>query len=49
VGRIAVADMITLARLQSESRAVSEFDVQRTVEAKKNVTLGAPVVGNVAG
>jgi hypothetical protein len=49
VRRIAIAHVIALVRTQREALAVAQFDVQRSGEAIKNVSLGAPVIGVISG
>jgi hypothetical protein len=49
MGRVPVAHVVAVPRFQSQLCTAFEFDLQRTTEAKKNVSLGAPMIGNVTG
>jgi hypothetical protein len=45
----AVGDLIAYARRQDELAAVLELGIEATVEAPQNMTLLAPVIGQIAG
>jgi hypothetical protein len=45
----AVADVIALAGFEAEAGAVLQFDIQTAFEAEQDVSLAAPVVGEVSG
>ena len=46
---ITIAYVIALPWFESQLLAIFQLDVERTAEAKKDVSLAAPVIGDVSG